>query len=190
LARDPATGRRRGRLVRAVNDLTELLDATGQIAAQTGQRLAGLIPDGATRRVSLHDGDARPIAKDRLGKPVEFGYEAQLVDNDDGIVVDHTVNHPADAPRLAPAVERVIKRTGRATDGHRRPGLRRKSVEGSLHEMGVRTVVIPRKGRPSNSRQAEERRRAFGRTVKWRTGSEGRISTPQTRTRLEPHTHR
>jgi transposase, IS5 family len=37
------------------------------------------------------------------------------VDNDDGIVVDHTVEpgNPADAPRLAPAVERVIKRTGR-----------------------------------------------------------------------------
>ena len=36
--------------------------------------------------MSLHDADARPIAKGRLGKPVEFGYKAQLVDNDDGIV--------------------------------------------------------------------------------------------------------
>jgi IS5 family transposase len=26
--------------------------------------------------VSLHDKDARPIAKGRLGKPVEFGYKA------------------------------------------------------------------------------------------------------------------
>ena len=43
--------------------------------------------------------------------------------------------------------------------------------------MGVRTVVIPRKGRPSRARQAQEHRRAFRRTVKWRTGSEGRIST-------------
>src|SRR4051794_20419923 len=46
---DAAAGRRRGRLVRAVNDLTELLDATRRIAAQTRQRLAGTIPDGATR---------------------------------------------------------------------------------------------------------------------------------------------
>jgi hypothetical protein len=36
----------------------------------------------ATRRVSLHDADARPIAKGRLGKPVEFGYKAQVTDND------------------------------------------------------------------------------------------------------------
>jgi IS5 family transposase len=41
----------------------------------------------------------------------------------------------------------------------------------------VRHVVIPRKGRPSKARQAEEHRRAFRRTLKWRTGCEGRIST-------------
>jgi hypothetical protein len=50
---DAVAGRRRGRLARAVNDLTELLAATGQIAAQTRQRLAGTTPDGSTRRVSL-----------------------------------------------------------------------------------------------------------------------------------------
>ena len=112
---DAAAGRRRGRLARAVNDLTELLDATRQIVAQTRQRVAGITPDGATRRVSLHDGDARPIAKGRLGRPVEFGQKAQVVDNDDGIVLDHSVEqgNPPDAPQLAPAVARVTKRAGR-----------------------------------------------------------------------------
>ena len=37
--------------------------------------------------------------------------------------------------------------------------------------------MIPRKGRPGKARQAHEHRRAFRRTVKWRTGSEARIST-------------
>ena len=112
---DPAAGRRRGRLLRAVNDLTELLDPTRQIAAQTRQRIAGVTPDGATRRVSLHDPDARPIAKGRLGKPVEFGSKAQVCDNDDGIVLDHDVQpgNPADAPRLAPSIVRVKARTGK-----------------------------------------------------------------------------
>lgn len=101
---DAAAGRRRGRLRRAVNDLTDLLEATRRIVAQTRQRLSGTTPDGATRRVSLHDGDARPIAKGRLGKPVEFGYKAQVIDNDDGVVLDHTVErgNPADAPQLGP----------------------------------------------------------------------------------------
>ena len=126
--KDPAAGRKRGRLVRAVNDLTDLLDATRRIAAQTRQRMAGTTPDGATRRVSLHDPDARPIAKGRLGKPVEFGAKAQVCDNADGIVLDHDVQpgNPADAPRLKPAVERVKKRTGQdAPDRRRRPRLRR-----------------------------------------------------------------
>jgi IS5 family transposase len=177
---DPAAGRRRGRLARAVDDLVELVTATRQIAAQTRQRLSGVTPDGATRRVSLHDPDARPIAKGRLGKPVEFGHKAQLVDNEDGVVVDHIVEqgNPADAPQLAPAVERVIKRTGRkprTVTADR--GYGEKSVDDALHDIGVRNVVIPRKGKPSQARRAVEHRPAFRRTVKWRTGSEGRIST-------------
>ena len=59
---DAAAGRRRGRLARAVNDLQNLLEATRQVVAQTRQRVAGSTPDGATWRVSPHDGDARPIA--------------------------------------------------------------------------------------------------------------------------------
>lgn len=43
---------------------------------------------GATRLVSLHDPDARPIRKGRIGRPVEFRYKAQVLDNDEGIVVD------------------------------------------------------------------------------------------------------
>ena len=48
------------------------------------------MPESATRLVSLHDADARPIRKGRLGKPVEFGYKAQIVDNADGVILDHT----------------------------------------------------------------------------------------------------
>jgi transposase, IS5 family len=88
---DAVAGRRRGRLARAVNDLSNLLEATEQIIGQTRQRIAGTTPDGASRVVSLHDRDARPIAKGRLGKPVEFGYKSQVLDNDDGIVLDRTV---------------------------------------------------------------------------------------------------
>jgi IS5 family transposase len=178
--RDAAAGRRRGRLARAVDDLTDLLEATRQIAAQTRQRLAGVTPSGATRRVSLHDPDARPIAKGRLGKPVEFGHKAQLADNEDGVILDHTVEpgNPADAPQLAPAVERITRRTGRpprAVTADR--GYGEKKVDDAPHAMGVRAVIIPRKGRPGKARQAEEHRRAFRRTIKWRTGIEGRIST-------------
>ena len=176
---DAAAGRRRGRLARAVNDLTDLLEATGRIVEQARQRVAGHTPDGATRRVSLHDADARPIAKGRLGRPVEFGHKAQIADNDDGIVLDHTVEqgNPRDAPQLAPAVKRVTKRAGRTprtVTADR--GYGEAEIDRQLTALGVTNVVIPRKGKTSPARRAIEHRKAFRRTIKWRTGSEGRIS--------------
>jgi IS5 family transposase len=138
------------------------------------------MPDGATRRVSLHEPDARPIAKGRLGRPVEFGYKAQVTDNDDGVIVDHAVEqgNPADGPQLAPAIGRVIRRTGktpRTVTADR--GYSGQPVEDDLRALGIRHVVIPRQGKPGKARQVAERRPAFRRAVKWRTGCEGRIST-------------
>jgi IS5 family transposase len=62
-----------GRAFAIVDQLEQTAARTRKIAAQTRQRLAGIVPDGATRVVSLHDPDARPIVKGRLGKPVECG---------------------------------------------------------------------------------------------------------------------
>jgi transposase, IS5 family len=77
-------------------------------------RLAGGMPDGASRLIVLHDPDVGPLRKGRIGPPVEFGYKAQVLDNPDGIVLEHQVmvGNPPDAPLLAPAVRRVIARTG------------------------------------------------------------------------------
>jgi len=138
------------------------------------------MPDGATRVVSLHDMQARPIAKGRLGKPVEFGYKAQFADNDDGIVLDHNVElgNPSDAPQLAPAIDRIIEQTGRtprvvtADRGYGEAGIDRQ-----LLDRGVGHVVIPRKGKPGKARREVEHGRAFRRQVKWRTGCEGRVSS-------------
>jgi IS5 family transposase len=100
----------------ALDTLEATASRVERIAEQTRLRIAGATPDGSTRLVSLHETDARPIAKGRLGKPVEFGYKAQVVDNDDDIVLDHNVEvgNPPDAPMLAPAIERVAAHTGRA----------------------------------------------------------------------------
>ena len=50
------------------------------------------------------------------------------------------------------------------------------AVEQDLADLAVRTVIIPRKGKPGLARQQLERRRTFRRTIKWRTGCEGRIN--------------
>ena len=48
----------------------------------------------------MHDSDVRPIRKGRIDKPVEFGYTAQVTDNDDGIILDCDV--APDGPQTAP----------------------------------------------------------------------------------------
>jgi IS5 family transposase len=163
----------------AVDELERTAALTRRIAAQTRQRLAGEVPPGATRVVSLHDADARPIAKGRLGKPVEFGYKAQLVDNQDGVIIDHNIEagNPPDAPMLEPAINRIKRRTGhapRAVTADR--GYGEQAVEDDLRGAGVRYVVLPTKGRPTAARRQVENRRAFKKMVRWRTGCEGRIS--------------
>jgi IS5 family transposase len=166
-------------LARAINHLDTMVRRTHRVVAQTRSRLAGVMPESATRVVSLHDADARPIRKGRLGKPVEFGYKAQIVDNADGVILDHTVEigNPIDAPQLAPAIERITRRAGRpprAVTADRGYGYA--SVESDLHELGVRNVAIPRVSKPGAARREFEHRRSFRNKVKWRTGSEGRIN--------------
>ena len=169
----------RGRLRRALGELAVTIERTARVAAQARSRLAGQMPDGATRLVSLHDPDARPIRKGRIDKPVEFGYKAQVIDNDDGIILDYGVQagNPPDAPQLAPAITRIARRAGRtprsvtADRGYGEPG-----TERELQALGVRTVAIPRRARPSAARRAVEHARGFRALVKWRTGCEGRIS--------------
>ena len=104
-------------------------------------------------------------------------------------MLDHTLEqgNPADAPQLAPAIERVIARTGR------RPrtvtadrGYGEKGIDEALHQMGVRTVVIPRKGRPGKDRRAAGHRPVFRRTVKCADRQRRPDQHPQTRLRMGP----
>jgi IS5 family transposase len=128
-----------GRARAAVEVLQRTVELTRRVAAQTRQRLAGQIPDGATPVVSLHDAP--------------------------------------DADQPAPAIRRIKRRTGRAprTVVADR-GYGEAAVENELRDEGIRNPVLPRQGRPTAPRRQIENRRAFRRHVRWRTGSEGRIS--------------
>ncbi len=174
-----AGGQVSGQARATLAELDTLIARLEQVVAQTRTRVGGDMPDSATRLVSLHDPDARPIKKGRIGKPVEFGYLGQVIDNDDGVVVDHGlhVGNPPDGPLLAPAVKRVTKLAGRAPrEVAADRGYGAAAVDTELTAIGVKFVAVVRKGRQTAARQAVERGRRFRRLVKWRTGSEGRIS--------------
>ncbi len=167
------------RLRQMLADLEHLLDALARIIAQTRLRLAGEVPLGKTRVVSLIDDDARPIRKGSLATPTQFGYTAQVTDNRHGVVVDYEIEAgmPPDAPRLVPAIERAIAAVGAVPDAVTADrGYGESSVDKDLRELGIDLVAILRKGKTSPIRQAIEDTDDFVELVKWRTGAEGRIA--------------
>ena len=184
------SGRMRGRLRRALGELAVTIERTAMVVAQARSRLAGQMPDGATRLVSLHDPDARPIRKGRIDRPVEFGYKAQVIGNDDGIILDYGVQagNAPDAPQLAPAINRIARRAGRtprsvtADRGYGEP-----ATERDLQALGVRTVAIPAQ---SQALHRPPRRRACPRLPHPRQVANrlrGPDQLPQAPVRLGPH---
>jgi transposase, IS5 family len=192
-----ALGRRphRRRVRRMLAELAVLIERTHRLIAQARTRVTGGQPDGATRLVSLHEPDARPIRKGRLGQPVQFGFKAQVVDNVDGIIMDHSVHigNPSDHDLIRPAIERITTQFGappaRITADR---GYWDSHIEADLTSAGVTATAIPRTGKASPARAAIEHADAFVEMVKWRTGCEGRISHLKRdwawrRTRLRTH---
>lgn len=186
---------RRRNVRRMLEGLELLVERTTRVIEQARRRVAGTQPEGATRLVSLHEPDARPIRKGRLGRPVEFGYKAQVLDNAEGLILDHNVHIGNPSDRTDPPGHQPCAGAVRAVT---RPGHRRSRLLGIEHRSGpprtgVANIVIPRTGKPSQARQAIEQAKPFVDAVKWRTGSEGCISHLKRhwhwrRTRLRTHT--
>ena len=168
----------RGRLRRALDELAVTIGRTAIIVAQARSRLAGQLPDIVTRLVSLHDPDARPIRKGRIGRPTEFGYKARsstTTTASSWITTSRPATHPThltSRPRSAGS-----RSAGhRAGIGHGRPRVRRACDRAGPAALGVRRIAIPRRVKVSPARRAVEHARRFRSLVKWRTGSEGRTS--------------
>ena len=116
--------------------------AVEQIVAQTRARLAGEIPDGATRVVSLARSrrpphpqrPSRPTGRVRLQSP---GGRQRRRDRRRPRVV---IGNPPDAPMLAPAIARIKARFGqapRAVTADR--GYGEAKIDADLEALGVKT---------------------------------------------------
>jgi IS5 family transposase len=77
-------------------------------------------------------------------------------------------------PTRAQLVKKRAGRTPRIVTADR--GYGEAEVDRQLTDLDVKNVVIPRKARPTQGPRADEHRKAFRRTNKWRTDTEGRIS--------------
>ena len=126
--------------LKAAAALEEMADRCEKVATQIRQRVAGEpIKD---RIVSLHDPDARPIRKGKLGKPTEFGFVSQLAE-----VTEHTKRGarglilPASTELGNPAEETLLPGTVAELDAARDQdprGRRRRWVQARADEHRAR----------------------------------------------------
>ena len=176
LARRRARGRGAKVKLTAAVALEEMADRCEKVASQIRQRVAGeQITD---RIISLHDPDARPIRKGKLGKPTEFGYVSQLAEVTEntkpgarGLILPASSALGSRAENaLLPGTVAELERLGIsvqevALDGGFMPG----PTNTALERLQPKTVFIAGRQEPASKRTIRRLRR-------YRTGAEGRIS--------------
>jgi IS5 family transposase len=175
-ARRKARGRGAKAKLKAAASLEEWADRCEKVARQIKQRVAGEpIKD---RLVSLHDPDARPIRKGKLGKPNEFGFVSQLAEVTEntkrgarGLILPASteLGNPAE-DTLLPGTVAELERLGIspqevAVDG----GFNTGPTNSALADLAPKNVFIAGRQQPGSKRTQRRLRR-------YRTGAEGRVS--------------
>ena len=175
-AKRKARGRGAKAKLKAAAGLEEWADRCERVLQQIKQRVAGEpIKD---RLVSLHDPDARPIRKGKLGKPNEFGFVSQLAEVTEntkrgarGLILPASteLGNPTE-DTLLPGTVAELERLGIsprevALDG----GFNTGPTNSALADLQPKQTFIAGRQEPGSKRTQRRLRR-------YRTGAEGRIS--------------
>jgi transposase, IS5 family len=143
-----------------------------QVLAQTRARVLRGDTHYPGKVVSLFEPHTEIIRKGKLARPTEFGRLVKIQEAEAQFITDYVVCESRQPERTLwePALDRHITLFGHAphlavADG----GFASRANERAAQDRGVRHVVLPRQPHEKRSRIARA-------ALRWRTGSEGRIS--------------
>jgi transposase, IS5 family len=187
VARRKARGRGARAKLKAAAALEEMADRCEKVAGQIRQRVAGEpIKD---RIVSLHDPNARPIRKGKLGKPNEFGFVSQLAEVTENTKPGARGVDPAGLDRAgqpgrghAAAADRGRASAARDQRAGGRPRWwvqRRGPTNAALADLLPKNVFVAGRQEPGSKRTQRRLRR-------YRTGGGGPYQPPQAPLRAGP----
>jgi IS5 family transposase len=152
--------------------LSVTIELVKQVVAQTRARVLRGDTHFPGKVVSLFESHTEIIRKGKLAKPTEFGRLVKIQEAEAQFITDYEVCEQGQPERALwePALDRHIALFDHpphlaVADG----GFASRSNEHAAQARGVRHVVLPRQSR-------EERSRTARAALRWRTGSEGRIS--------------
>ncbi len=171
-----------------VEALAQQLRDTGglvrRVLAQTRARVLKGDTHYPDKLLSLFEPHTEAIRKGKAAKPTEFGKLVKLQEAEAQFITDWEVcaTRPPDQDLWVPALvthRQLFGRVPRLAVAD--AGFATAANEEAATDLGVRRVVLPKRGRLSPLRRAHQRQRWFRRALRWRTGCEGRISVVKRR---------
>jgi transposase, IS5 family len=159
--------------------LDEMIPRVQQVIRQTRQRIVGgdTRPEG--KIVSLFEPQTEVIRKGKAGKPNEFGKLVKIQEAENQIVTHYSVfdHRPSDSELHIPSLQQHQLLFGHVpTMATADAGFFSKANEAGAEARGVKRVAVPSQSTKSEHRKQRQKKRWFKDAMRWRTGSEGRIS--------------
>jgi transposase, IS5 family len=166
------------------NRLTETLEhfipLTQQVMEQTIRRILKQEKVPASDKiVSLFEEHTDIICRGKEARPVEYGHKIWLNEVDGGLVSHYRIldDNPSDEQQWKPSLKAHLKtfqHPPEQASGDR--GLSSKANEKTAWDLGVKHVVLPKRGYRSKERLNLEHKPWFVKGRHWHAGVEGRIS--------------
>jgi IS5 family transposase len=167
-------------VLKAESCLRHYLPLVEKVITQSQARIL----QGDTRHpekiLSLFEPHSVVIRKGKAHKPNEFGRLVRIDEVEHGIVSHYAVaaGNPCDQTQWEPALSAHLEIFGQAPRlAAADRGFWNTANEKLAAEVGVKQVVLPGRGRLSQSRAQRQKQRWFRRGQGWRAGIEARVST-------------
>jgi IS5 family transposase len=165
---------------RLAETLNTFIPRARQVIQQTTRRIMqGEQVPAAEKIVSIFEEHTDIICRGKEAKAVEYGHKIWLNEVEGGIVSHYRIldGNPSDEKQWKPSLKDHIKTFQHPPiQASADRGLSSDPNEKLAHDLGVRYVVIPKRGYRSKARLKYEHRPWFVKGRHWHAGIEGRIS--------------
>jgi transposase, IS5 family len=160
--------------------LTHFIPLAKQVIAQATRRIVqGEQVPASEKIVSIFEEHTDIIRPGKESRPVEYGHKVWLNEVEGGLVSHYRIleGNPSDEQQWRPSLKAHIaafqQPPGQASADR---GLSSETNEKLAHDLGVKHVILPKRGYRSNACSKHEHKAWFVKGRHWHAGVEGRIS--------------
>lgn len=165
---------------RLAETLNTFIPRARQVIEQATRRvLQGEQVPASEKIVSIFEEHTDIIRRGKEAKPVEYGHKIWLNEVEGGLVSHYRIldGNPSDEKQWRPSLKAHIATFFKPpVQASADRGLSSAPNEKLAHDLGIRYVVIPKRGYRSKARRKHEHKAWFVKGRHWHAGVEGRIS--------------